>query len=305
MGLFSWIGDTVADIFNGDDEDEGNIIQETIDSTLKSITNQGIQYGQNWLSNQIFPNQKIPGVPVSYTQDPQTGEVKQMSGTEAGQWFKDYMNQAYPNTTPWERLGSTGGNTSASSVGTSAMQAKKDLIMQQQQLQSNERIARMQTRSGVISAGAPLGTGAVSSLLDQLDGRASFFAKDYDTNVKQSREILDAKLDKELHLLDAETRSKIRDSILKEQQAILVNNQIAVEAERAKRADLIADAELTAEQTKTMQSAVTNIGHGFMDKIKKAYNSWRFKKGSTYLRDNIRNNGKKPVRFMNLNESGL
>ena len=88
---------------------------------------------------------KIPGVPTP---------LGAMSGAEAGGWQKDYMDNAYPGTTPWERLGAPGAAGSAVTADTAA---KTEQTMQKRELAVRERIANNSNLAQIIAATSPMG----------------------------------------------------------------------------------------------------------------------------------------------------
>lgn len=115
---------------------------------------------------------KITGVPTPATP----------GGSESGQFASDYMDKAYPGTSPWERLGSGGSPSSALESGVST---KSQQFMQNREFSQQRAITHMNNRASVIAAASPYGAIGQESALGTLEsGRGG----GYDTSVAQGRD---------------------------------------------------------------------------------------------------------------------
>lgn len=104
------------------------------------------------------------------------------SGTEAGQYSKDYFDTLAPGTSQWERIGSSTPTGSQVGARIGAEQQDKSL---NKQLMSQALINRDTNRAHIVASGAQYGPEASEALLDVYDRRKS---TPYDTPTKQSRE---------------------------------------------------------------------------------------------------------------------
>jgi len=123
-----------------------------------------------------------------------TGIPSALSATEQGTQAAEYMNAAYPGTTPWDRLGAGGGGSpsalSASNV--ERMKMRQENKMQSRQLSTQAMIADRQNRAHLISTASGYGIPAIKEVLKAYDG---FRTQPYDTPVQQGRE----KVPSEIH----------------------------------------------------------------------------------------------------------
>jgi len=122
------------------------------------------------------------------------------SGTAQGQSQLDFMNTAYPGTTPWERLGNTGMSgiaSSAISANAAEKQQSRQLAHERQietaRLLVQQAIATKQAKAQVLSAGSPMGVSAAKQLANALDDKP---VSEYDTFVKQGRDKLPSEIDR-------------------------------------------------------------------------------------------------------------
>lgn len=117
-----------------------------------------------------------------------SGIVSQMPGMSvgalSGEQARKFMNEAYPGTNPWERLGAGGGNAVGSQV--SSHRHQKDL--QRKDLASKERVAKIQADASMRSAAIPLGPAAVNAIAKGTGGVDHY--GDYDSAVNQGRDLV-------------------------------------------------------------------------------------------------------------------
>ena len=103
-----------------------------------------------------------------------------------GQEARTFMDQAYPGTNPWERLGAQGGVASVAAQqqrSQRTMQSKEQSnqrYMQEKELQTRRYVADKAASSRVISSGLPVGSGSVRGGLAALRGGS---VADWDTAV--------------------------------------------------------------------------------------------------------------------------
>lgn len=122
----------------------------------------------------VSNTRKVPGIPTP------------TSGSESGLDYRGFMDEAFPGTTPWERLGaSTGGQPAATLTAGSAQS------MQNREFQQQKKITEMNNRASIIGSSSLGGAEeAQSKLMSYMFGVGS----PYDTQVKQQREILPKKI---------------------------------------------------------------------------------------------------------------
>lgn len=121
---------------------------------------------------------KVIGVPT-----PESAPVpKPMSGPESGADYLGFMDQAFPGTSPWERLGASTGSYPGASLGASSQQG-----MQAREFRQQKLLTEMNNRASIISASSPMGAVARdSNLMRYMLG----FGGDYDSKVAQDREMM-------------------------------------------------------------------------------------------------------------------
>jgi len=154
-----------------------------------------------------------------------TGIPSALSATEQGLQAAEYMNAAYPGTTPWDRLGAGGGGSpsalSASNV--ERMKMRQENKMQSRALSTQALIADRQNRAHLISTASGYGIPGIREVLKAYDGSRT---TSYDTPSIQARE----KLPYELQKLSAEKAKILMDETASYQQAL----KIAAEGDTAR-----------------------------------------------------------------------
>lgn len=103
---------------------------------------------------------KIKGVP--------TPDDKDASGMQ-GEQYGQFMDKAFPGTTPWERLGASTGGQPAANVGADTARAVEKAKFRQERT-----IADNANRAHIISATSPMGAAAVDSGLMKYAGIGGF-----------------------------------------------------------------------------------------------------------------------------------
>ena len=97
------------------------------------------------------------------------------------------MDNAYPGTTPWERLGAGGGGqVSPSAIANE--ERKQQSKLQRNELVNRSLIASQQARAQVISAALPFGSSAVQEATSYLTGYRR--PTNWDTPIVQGREMM-------------------------------------------------------------------------------------------------------------------
>lgn len=104
-------------------------------------------------------------------------------GAEGGSQYRDFLNSAFPGTTPWEQLGA---NTPVGAVQSANQSNKTADVMQKRDLRTRQYTSELSARAQVIAALGNTGPMAIKSGLDALHGKAS----PYDTVTQQGREAL-------------------------------------------------------------------------------------------------------------------
>lgn len=123
---------------------------------------------------------KVFGVP--------TPDVK--SGQQLGADHRQYLDEAFPGTTPVERLGTSSPGAQYSG---SELTGKMQMRMKSQEMDNQSRIADSSNRAHVISAATPMGARAVQSALMSY---GSGSGPEYDTPVGQGRERLPSEVER-------------------------------------------------------------------------------------------------------------
>jgi len=125
---------------------------------------------------------KVAGIPTPKDYDPK------VSGTNA----RSFMDEAYPGTTPWERLGVS---NSGSATEVQRDQSKNQARMQDKELANSRSITNSNNRASVIASTAGLGPQAMDTALGRLATTplgARGAHDDYETANKLGRDRLDA-----------------------------------------------------------------------------------------------------------------
>lgn len=118
---------------------------------------------------------KVTGVPTP-TED--------KSGRQHGQEHLDFLDTAFPGTTPWERLGS---GASANPVQAAESEKKNAMKLQDREFTQQQRITLMNNRASIISALGGVSPMAARSGLELLESGSG---SEYDTRTSQDREKL-------------------------------------------------------------------------------------------------------------------
>lgn len=119
---------------------------------------------------------KIPGVPTPSSNGPAEGAN-----------YRGFMDESFPGTTPWERLGASTGSVPSASVAAGSGQ-----LMQEKEFRQQRQITDMNNRASVIAAASPYGALARESGLASLYGGRG---GNYDTPTGVSRSGVDSEID--------------------------------------------------------------------------------------------------------------
>lgn len=121
------------------------------------------------LYDQFSGGEKVPGVPTP-----------EDAGPARGSDYRGFMDEAFPGTTPWERLGSSTG-----SYPGGALHESNAVDMQRKEFLQQQRLTSMNNRASIIAAASPHGAAAAESGLMQYGFGVG---RPYDTHVAQGRE---------------------------------------------------------------------------------------------------------------------
>jgi len=154
----------------------GGLLATAGSSLLSSLIKRGTETASDSIMN------KIEGVPTP--PDP-------MSMGETGAQYNQFLNNAYPGTNSWDRLGAS---SPIGSLGAAEISSRSQQIMQEKELQTRERIADKSNIASVVAAASPQGAIGQESAVKTLMGQGLFTGSDYDTTVKQGRDILPARM---------------------------------------------------------------------------------------------------------------
>lgn len=191
-----------------------------------------------------YASRKIEGIPTP----------EHVSGPEAGVDYRGFMNEAYPGTTPWERLGASGGPSSA--VVSENMKNKAQFRMQSQELNNRREVADQTNRAHVIAAAA---NGGPSSIMGVLDALYKKPVRHFDSQGQQARE----RLDKDLPNIDAGTKEKLAAAASAEAHAKLTGNENELARVRAQNAKLLVNAEVAHAYSRILSDLVGSVSSGF------------------------------------------
>ena len=125
---------------------------------------------------------KVEGIPTPV--DPTMGEQ--------GIGARQYMDNAFPGTTSWERLGSAASGSTGSAVGND-MESRRAYKLQLADLANRSEIAERSNIASIIAASTPQGAIARDSNLMAYASRGVSGGPDYDTRTKVDRDQVDAK----------------------------------------------------------------------------------------------------------------
>jgi len=163
-----------------------------------------------------------------------------LTGTEAGLFQKDFFNSAFPETTAWERLGSS---QSGAPQQANLMKQQTDTFMQDKELAVRSDLTDKTNRAHVISSLAPFGPEGINFGLNKYSTSIGF--KDgFDTAIKQGRE----KLPSEIH-------ERTQTGNLKSAETGLAD-------EKARRRKEIVDSEIHQRQYGSASSSAASAAKG-------------------------------------------
>lgn len=120
---------------------------------------------------------KVMGVP--------TPSIEDNSGYSGGTNYRDFLDGAFPGTTPVERLGA---NTPAGSNYTADSQAKSQQKMQEKELSTRSMISDRSNLAQVIAASANLGPEGLASAVGAYRGYGLLKPEDYDNANRINRD---------------------------------------------------------------------------------------------------------------------
>lgn len=153
------------------------------------------------------------GVGAGWIDKQINGIPQPKTGAAAGSQQLDYMNQAFPGTNAWERLGQS---NAAAGVSAAKQSGRNQKSLQRAELITRERIADKQMRTQVAIASIPYKGGVYAPKGDITDDGAK-----YDTPIMQAREkIRDeiAKMKGEVKNLAQRTSTDFQEMLTKKAQ---------------------------------------------------------------------------------------
>jgi len=155
---------------------------------LSTVVDKVFDFGKKTVENvPIGIGSSVGGALGGKLSDKITGIPSALSGAQQGREALDYMNAAYPGTSPWTRLGAGGAGSGAatSSIQSEKMRNKQESMLQSRELMSRNIIADKQARAQVISSAASLGIPAVKEAVSMLSYGSG---RPYDTQVTLGKE---------------------------------------------------------------------------------------------------------------------
>lgn len=160
-----------------------------------------------------------------------------------GDRTRKFMQRAFPGTTPWEQLGGGGAG-----YGSANVTAKNQERMQQKELQSREKIARIQARAHVIGSGAHYGRSGIQATTGALN-KEPF--QDYTTQVS----IAEQRLPQELRNLRATEKRDLAAAVTNYHQGVRTKNEAIIQKARADVAKLLAQTEVNRDLPRWYRAA--------------------------------------------------
>lgn len=153
------------------------MIPALLASAFGGIAGKLLDRGSDKVASQV--GDKVFGVPT-----PEVGPDASRQGVD----LRDFMDSAYPGTTPWERLGGSGGS-SYGAVESADIGARLQERLQSRELRNRSEIAEGNNTATVAAAASPLGAQAVRNVLDVMHGIGPR-GRGYDTHTRQQRELM-------------------------------------------------------------------------------------------------------------------
>lgn len=154
-------------------------------------------------------NQKVKGVPTP-------------SGEEAGQTQLEFMNKAFPGTTPWERLGSGQGYGNVSNAEISArnqrnMQSreiKNQQYINQKTLDNQKEIAEKNNIASIINSMGAVTPKAATTMVDYYKNQEASKVQGYNTQTENVAK----KIQSEVKNINADTAKKLAEKAVQLEQ---------------------------------------------------------------------------------------
>lgn len=187
----------------------GALGKSIMEGFASSVGRRAVNYGE----------QKILGIPAP--QQPKTGAALGIDQRAA-------MDQAFPGTNPWERLGAPG--YAGAGVEAAKQTGKVQQKMQDKELSTRRQIANIQADAHVQAAATSVGPRAVASALQTRRGARG---EDY-------------------------TTANMASATQSYAQAVVIGHKATIVKEEARLAKQMADAKLTSQQVSNTQAAVLN-----------------------------------------------
>lgn len=222
----------------------GDKIWSTGQTVGQNILDRGISKVTDKIGNAIFG--KPDGIPAP------------MTGTEAGQFRKDYMDTAFPDTTPWERLGS---NSDGAVQQATQMNAKMQERTVDKQLNNQKNIAENTNRASIISSLGQFGPEGIEYGLDKYSTSIGT-ENGFDTAISLNKQ----KLPYEIQKLGAEKSKIIMEETESYQRALKTASEADQERVKAEYIRSLQEAGLNEAQSRTVlnwaNSARSAVGVG-------------------------------------------
>lgn len=216
---------------------------------------------------------KIPGIPG----------LGGATGRSLGRDARDYFDEAYPGTTPWERLGGSG--YAGAGVEASKETARSAERMQDKELATRTNIAGMQAKAQTQSAAIQFGGKAVAGV-DKY--RRTGVTADYDTPATLAAR----RFQDDVAKVKADTTEALQKANRDFVEALRTGIQFQIDQEFVKYKDIVGKARATKEITPSVYATIINSAAIAVKGAQKMYH--RYFKGNNVPRKTSVN--RKPIR---------
>lgn len=203
-----------------------------------------------------FTNSAIQGIPMPWDK----------TASQQGKDMRSMMENAFPGTSVWDRLGAGGAGTAQSITG--QQQIKTQERLQRNELRSKERIARLQADTSLRVAGVAHGSNALDEINTHL--RTGLPVRHFDSMTSLARQ----KLPSELARIQAETGLTLKQIRTEVERTRQVAANATIDEAMASWADFLAANKLLGTQvgaaaTQWMGKILGAGGNKLMGTLKK------------------------------------
>lgn len=216
-----------------------------------------------------FDRDKVPGVPSPETRN----------GADMGADYKNFLDQSYPGTSAWERLGA---NSPMGAISAAETSAKNAFHMQDRELANRSNIADSTNRAHVIGSSVGLGPEAMQSAASMYDRGP---VMPYDTQTRQGRDRLPSEV------------SRNRSGSYRDRSAgALDSARVPFEREHSRSAKSIIGTDIFSKRLGSISGAFSDVAHSFSPFGAFGKSSMGVGTGRQIF-DRIYNRGSRPRRF--------